>query len=455
MPHPPSRLQRPRLSRRALLLVTTGALGSLPGSQAACRTGSQGAPPALKPATLLMVNWGDIPQGWRDLGARFTERQPAIRVEFSGITAGRWGEYFEKVAVMAAAGSPPDVARVAIEGTQLIAHNGLALPLDPFIKRDQAQLREYFADINQNMLRSMSYQGRQYQLPFTWNGPVVHYNTQLFAEAGIARPRDDWTIDDFVAIARRLTRDTDGDGQPDIWGVTTPNAYWGGIIPWIFLAGGDLLTDDWTASRASSAEVIEAVEFYASLSRRHRVAPPRGAGVPFAGGKAGMAINAGGNLRLATIQAGLRDFDILYFPKWRTQTHEYGGTGFPILCDSRHHEESWVLVKFLIEKESIAAFVATVSQTPARRSVAYDLWVKPGEPPAHYRIYFDMLDRGAKAVPAPPEYNEVEQIVLKHLGAVLADEAAPRAAMEQAHKEISAVLARRTAPVACARAGTR
>lgn len=80
MPQPPAGLRRSRLSRRGLL----------PGSQAACRTGGTSPQPALKPVTLLMVNWGDISQGWRDLGARFTERYPRLTVEFS-ITAGRRG----------------------------------------------------------------------------------------------------------------------------------------------------------------------------------------------------------------------------------------------------------------------------------------------------------------------------------------------------------------------------
>jgi hypothetical protein len=265
---------------------------------------------------------------------------------------------------------------------------------------------------------------------------VIHYNTALFERAGIARPKDDWTPENLIEVARRLTRD-------DVWGITTPNGYWGGVVPWLFLAGGDLLTDDWKQSRANDPKTVEAVQFYQDLSAKHRVAPPNGAGADFNTGRLAMRADGGGNQRLGMIQAGMRDFDVLFFPKWRTQTHEYGGTGFPIMKGSSNHDASWELTKFLIKRESIAAFCATVSQTPARRSVAYDAWVKAGEPPKNYRIYFDVLDRGARAVPAPPEFNEVESLTLKYLRQVTANELSAKAAMDGLHRELTELLARR------------
>lgn len=420
--------------RRRVLMG--GAAVPAVAAMAAC-SGDAKPAASTEPVRLLMVNWGAIPQGWNDLGQAFTRDNPRISVDFSGVDAATWGAYFEKVAVMAVGGAPPDVARVAIEGVQLVASKGMALALDPLIKRDQGQLKDYFPDVNQNMLKSMGYQGKQYQLPFTWNGPVIHYNTALFERAGISRPKDDWSVDNFIDITRRLTRE-------DLWAVTTPNGYWGGIVPWLFLNGADLLSDDWRQSRANDPKTVEAVQLYQDLSVKHRVAPPAGAGADFNTGKVAMRADGGGNLRLGMLTAGLRDFDVLYFPKWKTQTHEYGGTGFPVMKESKHHDDSWQLIKFLIKKESIASFCATVGQTPARRSVAYDMWVKPGDPPKNYRIYFDVLDRGARAVPAPQEFNEIEALTLKYLKQVTANEVGAKAAMDGLHRELSELLARRT-----------
>jgi multiple sugar transport system substrate-binding protein len=446
-----------RMSRRHFLQVMSlsvlpvVAACAAPAATPATAPALDGQPQVAAPDTaqvpLLMANYGAIPNGWYDLGNLFMEENPGIHVEFEGVQATSWGDYFDKLVIQFAAGTPPDIARVAIEGTQLVAHRGVAIPLDDYIAADAGELEEYFADIAPNMLQSMSYLGKQYQLPFTWNGPVVHYNKRVFAEAGIERPAEDWTVEDFLRIVQELTTE-------DRHGFLVTPAYWGGAIPWIFVAGSDLLNPEWTESRANAPETIEAIQFNRDLIWEYKVAPTpeavTGADVlgQFAAGNIAMLATGGGNLRLALINAGFSDvddFDIIRFPRWRTQTHEYGGTGFPIMRTSPYPDAAWELTKFLIRRESIITFVNAVSQTPARRSVAYDDWVKPGTPPEHYTIYWDVLD-DAKAVPAPPEYNEVESIFLRYYGLVLANEMEADVAMNQAHDEINNVLAQRQPP---------
>lgn len=444
-------MNRKPMSRREFL-VRAGQVGTFAASAAlvsGCGTPtppSQGSTGTVEssaatttPVKLVMANYGEIPDAWPKLAAEFTKQHPNITVEFQGVQAQTWGDYFDKLVTQIAGGTPPDIVRVAIEGLQLFAYRGLALPITDYINQDKAELEDYFKDVNQNMVESMAYGGKQYMLPFTWNGPVIHYNTKLFEEAGIERPSDDWTKDEFLEIAKKLTKG-------DVYGFGIANAFWGSAIPWIFLAGGDLLNDDWTASTANAPNTVEAVQFMQDLIWTHKVAPnPTGADLLQMFGAGQLAMYAGGgNTRLAVMNAGLQDFDILYYPEWRTQVHEYGGSGFPILKSSQNPDAAWELIKFLIKPESISSFVNEVAQTPARRSVAYDNWVQPGEPPEHYKIYYDMLDKQAKPVPAPPEYNEIESIFLRYFSLVTANEQTAQAAMDAAHEEMSQVLAKRT-----------
>jgi ABC-type glycerol-3-phosphate transport system substrate-binding protein len=440
-----SKLSRRRFLQLAslTLIPAVAACTTVPATPAAEDQGEGGSDaPSSAAVQLVMANYGAIPEGWYQLGEMFTTEHPDIAVEFEGVQAESWADYFDKLVIQFAAGTEPDIARVAIEGTQLVAHRGVAIPLDDYIEADAEELTEYFDDIAPSMLQAMSYQGRQYQLPFTWNGPVIHYNRQIFEEAGIGRPAEDWSVDEFLTIAQELTTD-------DRFGYVVTNAYWGGAIPWIFVAGSDLLNEDWTESRANAPETIEAIQFNHDLIWEHQVAPRAEAGMDvigmFASGQLAMIGTGGGNNRLASINAGMESadaFDIIRFPMWRTQTHEFGGTGFPIMRSSPNPDAAWELTKFLIRRESIIAFVNAVSQTPARRSVAYEDWVKPDTPPEHYTIYWDVLD-DSKPVPAPPEYNEIESIFLRYYGLVLADELTAEDAMNQAHDEISTVLANR------------
>lgn len=45
----------------------------------------------------------------------------------------------------------------------------------------------------------------------------LYYNKKLFKEAGVTDPPKTW--DEFVTTAKKLTKDTNGDGQPDQWGL--------------------------------------------------------------------------------------------------------------------------------------------------------------------------------------------------------------------------------------------
>lgn len=434
------------LSRRDFLIRATVVAAAIPLAgcatqqpQTATKEAAGEQPPAPEKVTLKMANFGQIPDGWVKLGEKFTAANPNIGIEFEGVTATTWADYFDKLVTMIAAGTPPDTCRVAIEGTQLFASRGLAIPLDPYIEKDRAELEEYFDDVHPNLVKAMAYEGKQYQLPFTWNGPVIHYNKKLFAEAGIDRPADDWTIEDFLTIAKALTKG-------DVYGFGLANAFWGGAIPWLFVAGTNLLNDEWTESTANDPKTIEAIQFLQDLIHTHKVSPaPAGFdfNAAFTTGKLGMVGVGGGNQRLTYINNGFTDFDILYFPKWRTQDHEFGGTGFPVMKSSKYPDQAWLLTRFLISKESIAFFVNSVNQTPARRSVAYNDWVKPGDAPEHFKIYYDALDKPSKPVPSPMEYNEVESIFLRYLTLVTANEATPEQAMNDAHDEISTLLAAR------------
>lgn len=53
---------------------------------------------------------------WEGLVSDFMEQNPDITVKITPVPAESWGEYFDKISVMIAGGTPPDVARIAIEG---------------------------------------------------------------------------------------------------------------------------------------------------------------------------------------------------------------------------------------------------------------------------------------------------------------------------------------------------
>ncbi len=90
---------------------------------------------------------------------------------------------------------------------------GYLEPLDPFIAKDATFDRSAFYP---TFLEALSYNDKLYALPTESFGAALTYRKDLFAQYGVKVPR---TIDELVAAARTLTRDTNGDGTIDLYGV--------------------------------------------------------------------------------------------------------------------------------------------------------------------------------------------------------------------------------------------
>ena len=85
----------------------------------------------MPPGTLsVVVSSTALVDRWTPGGAAFTREYSHLSVEFTAVSGGGWGGYFEKVAVLVAGGTPPDIIRIATEGVQFFAHKGMLLGLD-------------------------------------------------------------------------------------------------------------------------------------------------------------------------------------------------------------------------------------------------------------------------------------------------------------------------------------
>ncbi len=157
----------------------------------------------------------------------FREAHPDIPVRLQAVQGQDWTQFFTKILTMVAAGTPPDVCLIATEGAQLFADR-LAHPLDEFVTRDAADLQDYFDDVHPSLVESFMYQGSLFMLPADFNAANVYYNAGALQRAGLERPADDWTVDDFVTVARAMRQGAGGSSfRPYFW----TNRLWGGVVP--------------------------------------------------------------------------------------------------------------------------------------------------------------------------------------------------------------------------------
>lgn len=88
-------------------------------------------------------------------------------------------------------------------------------PLDEMIKESDVDLSAYLP-----VLGKFTHEGKVRGLPFRMGVEIFVYRKDLFEEAGLPPIVGDETHwNDVKEAARKLTRDTDGDGKPDIYGM--------------------------------------------------------------------------------------------------------------------------------------------------------------------------------------------------------------------------------------------
>ena len=457
-----------QLTRRGLLAGAVG-VGSLAllGSQWTRLTGADIPGRRDDSLSIAILGTNQDAAARQSLVDAFTARHPDIPVRLQAIQGTDWADFFAKILTMVAAGTPPDVCVVATEGAQLFAER-LAEPLDEFIKRDAAQVQDYFDDVHPSLIEAFMYKGSFYQMPIDFNAANMYFNTGAMRRAGVPYPAADWTHQDFLTMARQMRQAAGSGFVPFYW----TNRLWGGIVPWLYIndtsfltetksPGGEWLWDRfypdhkgaysggflWEGSNASDPKVAESFEFVRALVEEGLgTSPAQGGGNElvgqFSGGSIGMT-PAGGFWVQGLSEAGLtpQDYDVAYFPKWRTQRHQFGAAGYAILKTSERKDEAWEWVKFCTSREGMQLAFPSPNTTPTRRSMCNEaLYSQKG--PAHWKVFYDTLDQLPCApIPAPPQQAAVETALIKNvLGAVTGSAAELPAALERLDEDLTRAL---------------
>ena len=220
--------------------------------------------------TLRITSW-QSPQenaidaeSWRE----FERLHPGVRVVNDPVS--NQAEYRERVITSIATGTPPDVFLLDGIDAAAFIQEGVLLDLAPFARRVGVDTSDFYPSVRSIFSRGT----RLYALPKGFTPMVYFYNRALFDRAGLPYPRNGWTTDEFMAAARALTRDTDGDGAVDQWGTVLDRRFFAWQA-WLWSAGADILSPDGTRASGylDSPRTDSVVRFLASLPGELGVAP--------------------------------------------------------------------------------------------------------------------------------------------------------------------------------------
>jgi multiple sugar transport system substrate-binding protein len=276
---------------------------------------------------------------------------------------------------------------------------------------------------------------------------VLYYNKTIFNEAGMDYPNETWTYDDLLEAAKALTKDLDGDGKTDQWGLLAGMDYLM-LDSLIKAQGGAIIGDDYRSCRLGEPSSLAAIQWMTDLSQKYGVSPPPESPKDalrtghFLTGKLAMQIT--GSWNVVTF-ADIEDFewDIALVPKGSAgRIISAWGDLVSIGSTTEHPEEAWEWIKFLLSIEVQSDWdLMGRGSVPILTAAADNAWLTQAGQPGNAQV---LIDSGQYAVSpdfGPGWFEWRWSAVVQELGAALLGEKSVEEAVETACESMEAILA--------------
>jgi len=438
----------------------TGALAALAASAAlvgACGGGDSGggsSTGSIKGETITYwaSNQGaTIDQDKQILSKQIAQfkKQTGVNVKFKVIP---WPDLFNNITTAVTSGQGPDVLNIGNTWSATLQSTGAFLPF----KGSDLQA---VGGKDKFLSTSLAASGKPGQTPTSV--PLyglsygLFYNTKMFKDAGISGPPKTWS--EFVADAKKLTKDTNGDGTPDQWGVTLEGASITENAHWAFILGRQNGAQLFNGSKPTfdAPGVVKGVTNYVNLVGADKVASPSyaqyGNGTQalaaFSKGKAAMIMwqnNAQNNIKangMSTDEYAVADVPVQDGSSTPVMTH-VAGINVSVFKNTEHKAAALAFVKFLTSPTEQVSLNTQFGSLPVvKQAQDNEAFSTP-----NLKTFNSILAEHAEPMPLINEEGQMETIIgsaLKDLFATAATkgavtEAQVRTALKAANSKMAA-----------------
>jgi multiple sugar transport system substrate-binding protein len=312
------------------------------------------------------------------LTMRWNAENPDVQVRVQPLPAGRSSEEVLLAAIVAR--STPDVSSNVSSAllARLVRAKGVVR-----LDNQTATAARLAERASPAMLASLRLpDGGIYAFPWKTNPEMLMYNVDLFKAAGISPPR---THSELLTAFRRLTRDTDGDGRLDRWGMWAPvkttwfERFYDFYPLYLASSGGKTLVDHgkivFDNDAAVSALGVLRQGFADGTLPRSNFALGRD---PFADGTVAMKIIGPWFVReMDEMKVKVLRYDVTPMPVAdgvdpRNRFAFADMRNIAIFSTSRHPDAATRFVAFLTSPDADRMLIEVASQLPYRRGLASD-----------------------------------------------------------------------------------
>jgi len=375
-----------------------------------------------------------------ELIADFEREHPAISIKAQYVPTG--DALIQKLITAVQSNTAPDISWIHSNYLPNLVQANAIYPMDQFVRGPNGVSEEDIHDIYPSLLQAASWRGTLYSIPMEATNLGLLYNKDLFRKAGLDPNRPPQTWDELFEYAKKLTIDKDGDGKFEQVGLFIPifpssGSYSDWMVwqwmPFLWQAGGEIINQEQTRVLFNSEAGVEALTFWKKIYdalKLRMFTPDYEAAFP--SGQLAMAFDGPWNL-----------------PRWRDRKIEWAIGGLPagpakratnvggeylaIFRQTKHPDQAWEFVKWLLSSEVQARWSMKSGYLPIRhgalkvKEYAEFLDVHPG-----LKAYVEQMEFGQS--PPPIDYHslEISRAMAEAIERATVGTMTPKAALDEA-----------------------
>lgn len=363
----------------------------------------------------------------RQLVEKFEAAHPDIKVKLEITTTDGLPQ---RILTALQSGAAPDIVDVQHGWVNGYAQNGLVLSLDASLTDRE--------DYVQAALDYVTWDKKLWAIPYRIETHAILYNKADFKTAGLDAENPPKTWDAFTEAAQKLSANGKS-GFAITGGGEVGNTIFR-CLPFMWMLGGGIVSEDGTKVLVNSPESIKAVTFYTDFFK-NKLSP---ASTLENDGTANrrlfiadtVSMYQSGQFDIASIRAENPKIDIgvmaIPHPDGADTAAILGGWSLVVPSQAKNPDEAKILVSFLAEADNQAVltdtFPARVSAMKAERFNAPIL-----------KVFKDMLPYG-RPVPTHPKWVQISQAFFDGIQRILLGDEDVKTAMDGAAEEIEGLL---------------
>lgn len=293
---------------------------------------------------LKMIFWDTNQEpGLVKMAEGFMKQNPDCKVTVETVP---WDEYWTKLQAAAQGGNMPDVVVMHPDEVQNYADGGMLMDLSDVLEGDVANSSNFPQYVVDDFKVGEGYYG----IPKDIGTLGLYYNKDMFDAAGIEYPTADWTWDDLMNAAEKLT-----DKEKGFYGIAADNNgqnfYWN----LIWQNGGDVFDEENNICTFDAPETVEAMEYAVSFIEKGYSPTPADlanltADEYFESGKTAMNF-AGSWMLTEYLNVDTLNFGVAELPTGKEKGVICSGMAFSVAANTKNPEAAKKLVEYLGSEE--------------------------------------------------------------------------------------------------------